>query len=171
MGKVALHTDFDLPPGDRDVIDKLLLNGQFDVDAAKFTNEGVQQKLAGMSHRARGRDPDEKAENVVSGLSGKFALKDGSLSFPDLAFAMPGATIRVHGSYGLRSEAIAFAGTLRMDATVSQAAGVGGVKGFFLKAVDPIFRKKGAGALVPIKVGGTREKPAFGLDVGKVFKQ
>ncbi len=78
---------------------------------------------------------------------------------------------RVHGSYGLRSEAIAFAGTLRMDATISEAAGVGGLKGFLLKAVDPIFRKKGAGALVPIKVGGTREKPAFGLDVGRVFKQ
>ncbi len=57
-----------------------------------------------------------------------------------------------------------------MDATISQAAG-GGIKGFLLKVVDPIFRKKGAGALVPIKVGGTREKPAIGLDVGKVFKK
>ncbi len=64
--------------------------GQFDVDAAKFTDDGVQQKLAGMSHRARGRDPDEKAENVVSDLSGTFVLKDGSLSFPDLAFATAG---------------------------------------------------------------------------------
>jgi hypothetical protein len=171
VGKVLLQGDFELPPGEKDVIEKLLLTGEFDVDAAKFTDETVQGKLSGMSHRARGRDPDEKAENVVSGLTGKFIVKDGSLSFPDLAFAMPGATVRVQGSYGLRSEAIALAGTLRMDATISQAAGVGGVKGFLLKAVDPIFRKKGAGALVPIKVGGTREKPAFGLDVGKVFKK
>lgn len=170
VGNVALHTDFDLPPGDRDVIDKLLLDGQFDVAAATFANEGVRQKLSAMSHRARGRDPDAKAENVASDLSGRFRLKDGSLSFSDLAFALPGATVRLQGSYGLRSEAMSFAGTLRMDATISQAAG-GGIKGFFLKAVDPIFRKKGAGALVPIKVGGTREKPAFGLDVGKVFKK
>ena len=170
VGKVALHTDFDLPPGDRDVIDKLLLDGEFDVGAATFTDEGVRRKLSGMSHRARGRDPDAKAENVASDLSGSFKLKDGSLSFSDLAFALPGATVRLHGSYGLRSEAISFAGTLRMDATISQAAG-GGIKGALLKLVDPIFRKKGAGALVPIKVGGTREKPAFGLDVGKVFKK
>jgi hypothetical protein len=170
VGQVALHTDFDLPPGERDLVEKLLLSGEFDVDAAKFTDPAVQKKLSGMSHRARGRDLDEKAENVVSGLRGTFRLKDGSLSFADLAFAMPGATVRLHGSYGLRSEVISFAGTLRMDATISQAAG-GGVKGFFLKAVDPIFRKKGAGALVPIKVGGTREKPEFGLDVGRVFKQ
>jgi hypothetical protein len=40
-----------------------------------------------------------------------------------------------------------------------------------LKAVDPVFRKKGAGALVPLKIGGTRDKPQFGLDVGKVFKE
>jgi hypothetical protein len=169
VGRVALKTDFELPPGDRDVIQKLLLAGEFDVEAAKFTDAGVQQKLSGMSHRARGRDPAQPAENVVSDLSGTFKLKDGSLSFSNLAFGLPGALVRLQGSYGLRSEAIAFAGTVRMDATISQAAG-GGVRGFFLRAVDPLFRKKGAGALVPIKIGGTRDKPQFGLDVGKVFK-
>jgi hypothetical protein len=57
-----------------------------------------------------------------------------------------------------------------MEATISEAAGSGGIKGFLLKAIDPIFRKKGAGALVPIKVRGTRDKPEFGLDVGRVFR-
>ncbi len=170
VGRVGLHTDFELPPGERDVIEKLLLAGTFDVGAAKFTDAGVQQKLSGMSHRARGRDPDAQAENVVSDLGGTFRLKDGSLSFTDLRFGLPGALVRLHGSYGLRSEAIAFEGTLRMEATISEAAG-GGLKGFFLKAIDPIFRKKGAGALVPIKIGGTRDKPQFGLDVGKVLKK
>jgi hypothetical protein len=168
VGRVGLDTDFELPPGDEDVIDKLRLAGRFDVDAAKSTDAGVQQKLSGMSHRARGRDPDARAENVVSDLSGRFTLKGGSLSFADLAFGLPGALVRLHGSYGLRSEALAFDGTLRMEATISEAAG-GGLKGFLLKAVDPLFRKKGAGALVPIRVRGTRAKPEFGLDVGKVF--
>jgi hypothetical protein len=169
VGRVGLKTDFELPPGDRDVVEKLLLAGEFDVDAARFTDAGVQKKLSGMSHRARGRDPDERAENVVSDLSGTFRLKDGSLSFSNLAFGLPGATVRLRGTYGLQSEAIAFDGTLRMDATISQAAG-GGFKGVLLKAIDPLFRKNGAGALVPIKVRGTREKPQFGLDIGKVFK-
>ncbi len=170
LGRVGLKTDFELPPGDRDVVEKLLLAGEFDVAAAKFTDADVQKKLSGMSHRARGRDPEQPAENVVSDLSGKFTLKNAQLSFSDLSFGLPGALVRLRGSYGLRSEVIAFDGTLRMDATISQAAG-GGVRGFFLKAVDPLFRKKGAGALVPIKIGGTRAKPEFGLDVGKVFKQ
>jgi hypothetical protein len=169
VGRVGLETDFELPPGDEDVIEKLRLAGTFDVDAAKFTDAGVQQKLSGMSHRARGRDPGEKAENVVSDLSGRFTLKSGSLSFADLAFGLPGALVRLHGSYGLRSEGLAFDGTLRMEATISEAAG-GGIKGFLLKAVDPIFRKKGAGALIPIRIRGTRAKPEFGLDVGRVFQ-
>ena len=57
VGRLGLKTDFELPPGDRDVVEKLLLAGVFDVDAAKFTDAGVQKKLSGMSHRARGRDP------------------------------------------------------------------------------------------------------------------
>ena len=169
-GRVGLQTDFELPPGEKNVVEKLLLAGKFDVGAAKFSDAGVQKKLSGMSHRARGRDPDEKAENVVSDLSGTFRLKDASLSFSDLSFGLPGATVRLHGSYGLRSELIQFDGTLRMDATISEAAG-GGMKGFVLKIVDPIFRKKGAGAVVPIRVRGTRDKPEFGLDVGKVLKK
>jgi hypothetical protein len=56
-----------------------------------------------------------------------------------------------------------------MQAPLSQAAG-GGIKGFFLKAVDPIFRKDGKGAVIPITITGPREQPKFGVVWGKVFK-
>jgi hypothetical protein len=170
-GRVGLETDFHLPPGERDVIDRLELQGKFDVDAAKFSDPKVQQKLTGMSRRARGLDDNEKAGNVVSDLSGRFRLKSAALALSNLAFAIPGAVVRLNGAYGLKSEEIEFDGTVRMEATISEAAGVGGVKGFFLKAVDPIFRKKGAGAIVPIKIRGTKDEPKFGLDVGRVFKR
>jgi hypothetical protein len=169
VGGVGLTTTFLLPPGEEDVVRRLELAGKFGVDAARFTNSEVQQKLATMSHRARGRDPDDNAENVVSDLKGTFELKNGSLRFKNLAFAMPGAIVQLSGSYGLETGAISFDGTVRMEATISQAAG-GGVKGFFLKLVDPVFRKKGAGAIIPIKVRGTRDKPQFGVDVGRIFK-
>jgi hypothetical protein len=170
LGRVGLDTDFELPPGEEDVIEKLRLAGKFDVASARFTNPDVQRKLSGMSQRARGKDPDEEAQNVVSDLSGRFTLKHGTLSFADLSFGLPGALVQLHGSYGLRRETIAFDGWLRMEATISQAVGGGRIKRFLLKAIDPIFRKKGAGALIPIRIRGTREKPEFGLDVGKVFK-
>ena len=56
VGRVGLHTDFELPPGDRDVIEKLLLAGEFDVDAAKFTDDGRAAEAVGHEpSRARPR--------------------------------------------------------------------------------------------------------------------
>ena len=69
----------------------------------------------------------------------------------------------------MRSETLDFEGTLSMEAPISKAAG-GGIKGFFLKAVDPIFRKRGKGAVIPITIKGPREQPKFGVVWGKVFK-
>ena len=46
-----------------------------------------------------------------------------------------------------------------------------GFKSFLLKAVDPFFRKSGAGAVLPIKVTGTVDQPAFGLDVRRVLSR
>ena len=121
-----------------------------------------------MSQRARGRDPDGAPENVVSDLQGRFRLRNGALRLSGLTFAIPGATVKLDGTYGLRSEQIEFDGTLRMQATISEAAG-GGIKSMLLKAIDPLFRKGKAGAVVPIKVRGTRDKPKFGVDVMKAI--
>jgi hypothetical protein len=168
VGDLALHTDFDLPPGQGDVIDRLRLAGEFDLDAARFTDPEVQSKVTGMSRRARGTPDGPAGANVVSDLSGRFRLRDGVLSMSNLTFTIPGAGVRLQGSYGLRSEALSFDGTLRMQATVSEAAG-GGMKSVFLKLVDPLFRKRNAGAVIPIKVRGTRSDPKFGLDVVKAI--
>jgi VCBS repeat-containing protein len=56
-----------------------------------------------------------------------------------------------------------FKGHLRLQAKLSQT--VTGVKSFFLKAVDPFFKKDGAGAVVPISITGTREHPTIGVTV------
>ena len=95
-------------------------------------------------------------------MHGTFNVNNGRANFHPVAFDVPGAAVVLNGSYGLRTERLAFEGTLTMDATVSKAAG--GVKGFFLKIVDPLFKRNGAGAVIPIHVTGTRDKPQFGLD-------
>jgi hypothetical protein len=166
-GDVALTTSFLLPPGDRAVVERLRLQGNFDV-SARFTNRDVQTKLTGMSQRARGVPTTGRAENIVSDLRGKFRLQDAALALSGLTFRVPGATVALNGTYGLKSEALMFDGTLRMDATISEAAG-GGFKSVLLKAVDPFFRKGKAGAVLPIKVRGTRSDPKFGLDVVKAI--
>jgi hypothetical protein len=167
-GDVALATSFLLPPGgDRSVVERLRLQGDFDV-SARFTNRDVQTKLTGMSQRARGVPTSGRAENIVSDLRGRFRLQDATLALSGLTFRVPGATVALAGTYGLKSEALMFDGTLQMEATISEAAG-GGLKSVLLKAVDPFFRKGKAGAVLPIKVRGTRSEPKFGLDVVKAI--
>ncbi len=167
-GRLALHADMNLPAGPQDVMDRLEISGEMGVAAAKFTGRAVQEKISDMSERARGLDPDERADDVASDLRAKFTLARGVLKLQDASFGMPGATVQVAGTYGLFTEAIQFDGKVRMDATVSQAAG-GGFKGVLLKVVDPLFRKEGAGAVLPIRIRGTRKDPKVGLDVKKVF--
>ena len=167
-GRLALHADLSLPAGPEDVIDRLDLAGEFGVAAARFSDGSVQAKISDMSERARGLNPEEHSQNVMSDLKGKFRLHRGVLTLRGATFRIPGATVQIAGTYGLRNEAIEFDGTIRMRATISQAAG-GGLKSFFLKAVDPLFRKQGAGAVLPIRIRGSRDDPKFGLDVGRVF--
>jgi hypothetical protein len=74
------------------------------------------------------------------------------------------------GVYGLKPETLDFKGQLLLDAKISQT--VTGVKSLLLKAVDPFFKQKdGTGSAIPIKIGGTRSAPDFGLDVRRVFKR
>jgi hypothetical protein len=166
-GRLALHTDFLLPPGKADVVDRLRLDGAFDLSAAQFSDRDVRTKLGTMSARARG-EPDDPPEQLATELEGRFKLAKATISLAALRFRIPGAAVHLDGTYGLRSEALEFDGTLRMQATISEAAG-GGVKSVFLKMVDPFFKKKGAGAVLPIKVRGTREAPQIGLDVVKAL--
>jgi hypothetical protein len=167
-GGLALHADMNLPAGPSDVMDRLELNGELDIVAGRFTSPSVQAKISDMSERARGLDADERAENVASDLRAKFKLAKGVVELRDVSFKVPGATVRLAGTYGLFSEMMQFDGTVRMQATVSQAAG-GGFKSILLKAIDPLFRKQGAGAVLPIRVRGSRKDPKVGLDVKKVF--
>jgi hypothetical protein len=168
QGRLALHAGMNLPAGPADVMDRLEIAGEMDVRSARFTDDSVQEKISNMSERARGLDPEESTQNVASELRAKFTLARGVIGLQDASFSMPGATVQLAGTYGLFSEMIQFDGTARMKATISQAAG-GGVKGLLLKAVDPLFRKKGAGAVVPIRVRGTRKEPKVGLDVKRLF--
>jgi hypothetical protein len=167
-GRLALHADLNLPAGPADVMERLELSGEFDVDAARFGRGEVQKKISDMSERARGLAPERHAESVVSDLQARFRLAGGVLSLQDANFGIPGATVRIGGTYGMHTEALEFDGTLRMQATISKAAG-GGLKSFLLKAVDPFFRKPGAGAELPIRIRGHRSEPKFGLDVAKAL--
>jgi hypothetical protein len=164
-GLVTIDTRFVLPPGSQDVVKRLELNGDFSIRSAEFTSQETQSKLEDLSWRARGRPDKEKGDpkRIASNMTSKFSLKKGVARFTDLSFRVPGATVLLNGSSNLQDGELDFRGKLRMDATLSQATG--GIKSFFLKLVDPFFKKDGAGAVVPIKIEGSIDEPSFGLDL------
>jgi hypothetical protein len=168
-GALTLDTSLLIPPGQAKVPERLQLNGRFGIQEARFTDAAVHGKLVTLSRRSQGGEGDDPAGGVLSNMRGQFSLKDGVARFKTVTFEVPGAAVNLAGDYGLRSEQLNFAGTLSMQATISEAAG-GGVKGVLLKAVDPLFKKPGHGAVVPIKIHGSREKPEFGLDVKKTLR-
>ncbi len=169
-GQLRLHADLNLPAGPEDVMDRLEVGGEFDIGGARFTNATVQTRLSDLSERARGLDPKEVSRQVASDLRGQFRLARSVLTLRDATFGIPGATVRVAGSYGLSNESLEFDGTVRMHATVSQAAG-GGLKSVLLKVVDPLFRRDGAGAVLPIRIRGSRNEPKFGLDFRRALRR
>jgi len=163
-GSMKFKAKFDLPSGkdeNGDVTERTNLAGVFGVGGAEFTNPKVKEKLQTFSRKAQGKPDDDDAGSDVSQLKGRFRMDNGTIDFRNLTFSITGANVQLDGTYGLKTEALDFHGMLRMDAKISQT--MTGVKSFFLKAVDPFFRKNGQ-TQIPIKIGGTREKPAFGLD-------
>jgi hypothetical protein len=85
------------------------------------------------------------------------------LHFRNLTFRVEGAMVRLAGSCALREGELDLTGQLTLQAKLSQT--VTGSKSLFLKPFDPFFEKKGAGAVLPIRISGTRDNPVFGVSV------
>jgi hypothetical protein len=166
-GPIEMSAKLDLPPGDADVADRLLLNGTFHVLTAHFTNEKIQGKLNSLSLRTQGKVKEMRegeAGDVLADLQGKFSLKDGSLSFSSLHFSVPGTRLDMAGVYSLDGGVFDFHGKVMLEAKLSQMTT--GWKSILLKPVDRFFSKDGAGTEVPVKISGTQSEPHFGLDFG-----
>jgi hypothetical protein len=169
VGRIDLTTRMVLPAGPEDVVHRLQLNGAFQLAQARFTNLNVQRQITMLSRRGRGEETDEGAEKerVVSNLRGKFTLSNASLTFSELAFAVPGSTVRLHGSYDLDSQEMNFTGELLTDATLADMTS--GFKSLLARLAQPLFKREGGGTRLPIRISGPRAKPVFGLDFGRVL--
>ena len=162
-GDAHFKAKMEIREGDEDLLQKLTVNGEFNVDHAHFASENVQGKIDSLSRRGQGKPEDMDIENAISDLKGQFAQAAGVINFSSLSFAVPGAAIDLHGSYGMENGQMDFHGHLLLDAKLSQT--MTGAKSFFMKAVDPFFKGKNGGSSVPIKITGTKEHPEYGLDL------
>jgi AsmA-like C-terminal region len=163
-GEIALRATAELPPGDQPFLHKIQLQGSFDIAQGTFSKPKTQRGVDELSAGARGQNKDEPGA-VVSGLKGQVKLVDAVAHFSELSFSIPGAQAEMHGTYAVTEpERINLHGQMRVETRISKTTS--GVKSFILKVIDPIFKKKKKGEIVPVHILGTYDKPDFGLDLG-----
>jgi len=164
-GQINLNSLIDIPPLTDPVNQKLRLDGEFDITAAKFLRSTIQEQIDQLSRRGQGQPKNQEIDEVVSNMRGSFRLENRLMTFGSMSFDVPGASVEIAGEYNLAEDTIDFHGALKLDAKVSQT--MTGWKRWALRPADPFFSKHGAGTYLKIKVDGTSKQPKFGLDRGK----
>jgi hypothetical protein len=157
-------------PGER-FLQRLAVDGGFDVPAERLTNLETEKSLTAFSARAQGAgsgqgdagDPDTAGADAISSLQGQVKIRNGILSTHRLTFQVPGATADLQGAFAFHTGAVHLTGQLKMDADISHAAT--GFKSVLLKPLAPFFKKKNAGAAVPIAVTGIPHQYHVSQDV------
>jgi AsmA-like C-terminal region len=162
-GPVKLKAKLTIPPGQIRTIEKIVLDGEFNVENGKWSSPDLREKLESLSRHALGKPQSDDSGSAVSGLSGDFLLQDGIIHFRRLGFTVEGAAIDLAGTYGLLNGDLNLSGHLRLQAKLSQT--MTGTKSVLLKPLDPFFEKKGYGTVLSIRITGTRDNPVFGVTV------
>jgi len=168
IGDLTLKAHIVIPTGEGRALDRMDLTGTIGLKDAQFSSRASQARLREMSRRAQGRASGDPPDRALVGLAGTFRIQRARARFRSLTFRTQGARVTLTGTYGVRDTSLNFTGTMRTDGPVSRV--VGGVKGFLLRAVDPLFRKGGAGAVLPIRISGTLADMEAGLEMRRIFK-
>lgn len=161
-GPVGLKAKVELPSGDQPFLKKVKLQGVFGVDEGSFTKTETQQDVNKLSAGARGENKDD-AETVMTDLTGEVVLENAIAHFTNLRFQVPGAKARLDGTYNIINHKIDLHGPMKVDTAISKTTS--GMKSLMLKMMDPLFKKKKKGEVVPVHISGTYEHPQFGLDL------
>jgi hypothetical protein len=161
-GAVTLNTHAYLGPPGRTFMERLRMTGDLKIPSEKLTDQKTEQSLSAFSERAQGKqkntglDAGPKAPppgvDVVSSLVGPVKVENGVVSTPHVTFRVPGAMATLAGTFRFHDQAAHLTGKLRMDTDISHTTT--GFKSFLLKPLAPFFKKKNAGAVIPIAVTG-----------------
>jgi len=162
-GAVTMHARVEIPPGDRPFLKKISLRGNFGIGGGEFSQPSTQQDVDKLSAGARGEKNAPDPETALTDLAGQVVLANGVANFADLSFGIPGAHARMYGTYNLINYKIDLHGHLRVETKISNTES--GAKALLLKMMDPIFKKRKKGEILPVRISGDYNHPSFGLDL------
>ncbi|MDQ1410562.1 MAG: hypothetical protein QOJ41_2297, partial [Acidobacteriaceae bacterium] len=151
------------PSGHQPFLKRVVLQGDFEIEHAQWTKPERQMSVNMLSKKASGKKKDPVTPNVTADIKGSVLLKNEIATFHDVSFNVPGAAAMLHGTYNLEDTKIDFHGDLKTEASLSDDST--GIKSVLLKPLDPLFKKKHAGAVVPVEMTGTYHNPHFGVSL------
>ena len=158
-GIVWLKAHAHIAPADHGegFLQRLSVDGSFVVPSERVTDRNLGQKLASFSKRAQGdkaKDDSATSESAdaVSSLEGPVKIRDGVVSTPRLKFEIPGAVAKLKGTFNFHDDSAHLDGNLMMESDISHTET--GFKSALMKPLAPFFKKKKAGAVIPIAVTG-----------------
>jgi AsmA-like C-terminal region len=162
-GEITLHARVELPSGGERFLRRIHLQGNFGIGAGKFSKPSTQEQVDKLSAGARGeKDPVDPA-TVLTNLTGQVEFSQGTATLEDISFGVPGASARMRGTYDLIAHKIDLHGQMQLDSKISNTTS--GVRSLLLKVMDPFFKKRKKGELLPVRVLGTYEHPSFRLAI------
>jgi AsmA-like C-terminal region len=148
------------PPGDG-FVERLRVDGVFDVPAERVEDRDTQKSLTEFSQRAQGDKSESSiaktansssAADALSSLKGPASIRNGIASTQRLTFKIAGAEADLKGTFNFHNKQVHLIGNLKMNSDISHTAT--GFKSWLLKPIAPFFKKKHVGAVVPIAVTG-----------------
>ncbi len=137
----------------RKFLQRLRMDGDFDIPAQRLTNRPTEQELSAFSQRSQNLKKPKDQADVLSSLRGRAEVRNGIVSTENLTFQIPGASIDLTGTFNLRDGDVHMLGDLHMESDISHITT--GFKSMLLKPLSPFFRKDHGGAVVPIAITGS----------------
>lgn len=164
-GNVAAAGKFLWPPGPLKFLEKIRLDMTLGMIDSRFTSPVTQGSIDRISESAQGEnknDQNEDKRTVLSELRGTIQVRNGIAAISNGTFQVPGADAAVHGTYNLLSQRVDLHGTLDTRGKLSDAAT--GFKAVVLKAITPLFKKRGSTRIVPFDITGSYGNTTVAID-------
>lgn len=160
-GVTNFHARVEFPSGQQSFLKRVTLQSAFVIAKAKWENTERQANINELSKRASGKKKDAVTAEVTADIQGNVALSNAVATFKDTSCKIPGAEAKLNGTYNLENSKIDFHGDLKTESSLSDDTT--GAKAILLKPVSPLFKRKHAGAVVPVQMSGSYNDPHFGV--------
>src|SRR3984893_5068278 len=162
-GATNFHARVVWPSGPEPFLKRVGLQGDLVIEQAQWENPERQLNLNLLSKRASGNKKAANTPAVTADIRGSVTLSQAVAKFSAVSCKVPGAEATLAGTYNLDNMKVDFLGDLKTSASISEDST--GAKAVLLKPLSPLFKRKNAGAVVPVAITGTYKDPHFGVSL------